>query len=66
MREFIFKVIIYLLCFVISFYGLSALDFKKIIKQGKVTETWVLYFIIAASMAYLFGSFLMEIIYRFS
>ena len=66
MQSFIYKVIIYLLSFVLSFYGLSALDFKKIIKQGRVTETWILYFILACSLAYLFGSFLMEIIYRFN
>lgn len=66
MKDFIFKVVIYILSFILSFYGLSALDFTKFIKKGRVRETWILYFMLAASLAYLFGSFLMAIIYRYN
>lgn len=66
MIDFYVKVIIYLIGFVLSLYGLSALDFNRFLKQGKVVQAQVLYYVLACCMAYLFGSFLMAIIYRFS
>lgn len=66
MKDFYIRVIIYFVCFGISLFGLSALDFSKFIKKNKVTETWVLYFVVGACMAYLLGQFLMAIIYRFN
>lgn len=66
MKDFVFKILIYILGFVLSFYGLNALDFNKFIRQGRVRETWVLYFVLACSLAYLFGSFVISIIYKFN
>ena len=66
MIDFYLRVIIYLLCFMLSLYGLSALDFSRFLKQGKVLPAQVLYYILACSLAYLLGNFLMAIIYRFS
>lgn len=65
MLDFYLRVLIYLLCFMLSLYGLSALDFNRFLKQGKVLPAQVLYAVIACSLAYLMGSFLMAIIYRF-
>lgn len=65
MSTFYIRVIIYLLCFFLSMYGLMALDFSKFILKGKVRQTYVLYFVLACSLAYLFGNFLMSIIYFF-
>lgn len=65
MYKFYIRVLIYLICFVFSLIGLNAIDFNRFIKKGKVVEAWLLYFIIAFSLAYLFGSFIMSIIYWF-
>lgn len=65
MYKFYIRVAVYLICFVFSLLGLNALDFNRFIKKGKVVEAWLLYFIIAFSLAYLFGSFIMSIIYWF-
>lgn len=66
MREFYIRVIVYLICFVISLFGLKAFDFNRFIKQNKSLEAWVLYFIISICMAYLLGQFMMDIIYYFN
>ena len=65
MLKFVLRVVIYFVCFLFSLYGLRALDFNRFIKQGKVAEANILYFIVALIMAYLLGSFLMSIIYYF-
>lgn len=66
MNQFIYRVIVYLLSFVLSLYGLSALDFNRFLKKNKVTEAQVLYFLLALALAYLVGSLLMSIIYFFN
>ncbi len=66
MQQFIYKLLIYLLSFVLSLYGLSALDFNKLLKKGQVSQAWVLYFVAACSLAYLFGSFIIQIMYSFN
>lgn len=65
MYNFYLKVAIYLMCFVLALYGLSALDFNRFIKKGKVAQSWVLYFVIGMALAYLLANFLMAIIYYF-
>lgn len=66
MNQFIYRVIVYLLSFILSLYGLSALDFNRFLKKNKVTEAQVLYFLLALALAYLVGSLLMSIIYFFN
>ena len=66
MQEFIYRIVIYLLSFVLSLYGLSALDFNKLLKKGQVSQAWVLYFVLACSLAYLLGSFIIQIMYSFN
>lgn len=65
MYKFYIRVAVYLICFVFSLFGLNAIDFNRYIKKGKVVEAWLLYFIIAFCLAYLFGQFIMSIIYWF-
>ncbi|MBR0462238.1 MAG: DUF1146 domain-containing protein [Erysipelotrichaceae bacterium] len=65
MLKFYLQVFVYLFSFVVSLFGLSALDIEKMIRKGYVGATWVLYFTLAMSMAYLLGNFLMGIIYYF-
>ena len=66
MIDFYIKVGIYLVSFVLSLFGLNALDFNRIVKQGKVSQAQLLYFILACCLAYLLGNFIMAIMYRFS
>lgn len=66
MLKFYFRVFVYLLCFVIALYGLSAFDFNRFVKKNKIAAAWVLYFCIAMALAYLLGQFLMAIIYWFN
>lgn len=61
MYNFIIKIIVYLLSFVLALYGLNGLDFNKLLKQNRVKEARILYFMIACIMAYMFANFLMEI-----
>lgn len=63
MNQFISKVIVYLICFVISLIGLSAFDFARFIKKNKVIEAWILYYVIAFIMAYILGQFIMDVVY---
>lgn len=53
--------IVYLSCFAFSLYGMSALDFKRFIKPSKVSQAWILWILVAMSLAYLAGTFLLEI-----
>ena len=62
MTEFYLHLLVYLLSFLLSFYCLSALDFNRFLKQGKILQAQALYFVLACCMAYLFGNFLMAVI----
>lgn len=66
MYKFYLRVGIYIICFIFSLFGLNAIDYNRYIKKGKISQAWILYFIIAFSLAYLSGSFLMSIIYYFN
>ena len=66
MNEFYLRLVVYLFSFLLSFYSLSALDFNRFLKQGKTVPAQILYFVITSCMAYLFGNFLMAVIYRFN
>ena len=63
MLDFYIRVAIYFICFLFSMYGLSGLDFNRLLKQGKVAQGQILYFVIACCMAYLMGQFMISIIY---
>lgn len=66
MRRYILQVIVYILSYVLAMYGLSALNFEKFIRSGKVQEARVLYVLLAMALAYLVGSLLMSVIYYFA
>ena len=66
MLDFYVKVMIYLFSFVMCFFGLSALDFNRFIKQGKMIQGQVLYYVISCALAYLVANFIMGLIYRFN
>jgi len=66
MYRFYLRVLIYIICFIMVLFGMSSFDYNRFIKQGKVAQSWILYFAIAFALAYLVGSFLMSIIYYFN
>ena len=66
MLDFYIRVIIYFICFLLSFYALSALDFNRFLKQGKIVQGQLLYFVLASCMAYLMGSLFIAIIYFYN
>ena len=66
MYKFYLKVGIYIICFIFSLFGMGSFDFNRFVKQGKLAQSWILYFLVAFSLAYLSGSFLMSIIYYFN
>ena len=61
---FIGQLITYFICFAISLYGLSAIDYSRFLKKGKVFEAQVLYIILAMILAYLLGKFILAITYK--
>ena len=63
MFKFYIRTFIYLFCFILTLIGLSAFDYNRFIKSNKIVKAWILYFILAFSLAYLFGSFLISVIY---
>ena len=63
MRNFIIKLIIYMVCFGISMYGLGALNYEKFLRSGKTMQAQVLFIIIAMSIAWLMSQFLINITY---
>lgn len=66
MLNFYLKVVIYLVMFVVSFYGLSALDFNRFLKRNSGANATILYILIALIMAYLLGEFVINITYFFN
>ena len=65
MIEFYIRVAIYFCCFLMALFGMSGLDFNRFIRQGKVVQAQVLYFVICCVLSYLMGNFVMALIYRF-
>ena len=65
MFRFYLKIAVYLLCFVMALYALSALDFNRFLKKGRVAAGQFLYILLALVMAFILGEFLMSVIYYF-
>ncbi len=53
------RVIIYFLTFSVSFYGLNAINFEKIIYPKRVIQAQVLVILLAMALAYLITQFLL-------
>lgn len=66
MLRFWLKVFVYIMAFIASLFGLSALDFNRFLKQGKPAAAQVLYILLSIAFAYLVGNFLMDIIFYLS
>ena len=63
MIRFYLEAAVYIMCLVLSFYGMSALNFEKIIKANHVWQAQLLYALLVLALAYLSGSFILSFIY---
>ena len=63
LSSFFVRTGIYLCAFILSFYGLSALDYSRFLKQGFVQQARILYWILVMALAYLAGSFVLAFLY---
>ncbi len=63
MAEFIVRVLIYLICFILSFTGMSAVDFERFLKKGHVREAQILYWLMVLALATLAAQFVMAFLY---
>ena len=66
MTEYIIKIIIYILCYLLVLYGLNAFDFNRFVKKGHIQEARILYFVVSMAITYLIGEFVMSVIYYFN
>lgn len=66
MYSFWYRVIVYLVCFIGSLYGLSALDFNRFLKKGRSAQANILYMMLALALAYLTGNLLLNIVFMFN
>ncbi len=61
--HFYVKAGIYAVMFLLSFTGMSALDFSRFLKQGHPMQAQILYALIIMALAWLSGSFIISFIY---
>lgn len=65
MFDFYMRVTIYFICFLMALFGMSAVDFNRFLRQGKVVQGQVLYFVLCCCLSYLMGSFVIALMYHF-
>ncbi|MDO4520010.1 MAG: DUF1146 domain-containing protein [Erysipelotrichaceae bacterium] len=63
MLQFYIRSAVYLICLVAAWYGMSAVNYEKILRQGHVRQAQILYFMIVLGLAYLSGSFILALVY---
>ena len=63
MIEFIREFVVYVLCLVLSIYGMQAIDFNRFIKKNHVTQAWTLYALIVIALTYLSGKFIIFLLF---
>ena len=64
MREFIVRVVVHLVCFVLAMIALQALNYEKLLRRGKVVQAQVLYVLCAMALGLLAAQFLLNLAYR--
>ncbi len=64
MMIYVRDLLIYFVFFALSLYALSAIDFARFMKRGRVKEIQILYILLSMALAFLAGSFLIGIISR--
>ena len=61
--HFYVKAGIYAVMFLLSFTGLSALDYSRFLKQGYTAQAQILYALLVMALAWMSGSFILSFIY---
>jgi len=61
MKQQIIKVVIYSMSFLVSFYALSGLDVAKLLRKAEVRKAQVLLMLLAIGLAFIVGSFFVQI-----
>ncbi|MBR2677114.1 MAG: DUF1146 domain-containing protein [Solobacterium sp.] len=61
--HFYVKAGIYAVMFLLSFTGLSALDYSRFLKQGYTVQAQILYALLVMALAWMSGSFILSFIY---
>lgn len=64
MLNYVRDVVVYFIFFALSLYALSAIDFTRFMKRGKVKEIQILYILLSLALGFLAGSFLIGILNR--
>lgn len=57
----IVNIVVYLLCFIASFWGISSIKFENICYVDKPGKVQLLMFLLAMGLAYLVGTFLLKL-----
>lgn len=65
MIAYLTRTFVYLVCFAAAAYGLSAVNYEKMLRKNHVREAQILYFMLAAGIAYLAGSFVLAFVRQF-
>jgi|GEM_PF-1127983 len=55
-----YKVYLYIICFMLSLYSISSIDFKRILKPDKDIESKLLILFLSLSIGYLVTNFIEE------
>lgn len=61
---FYIRALLYIVCLVLSYYAMSAVNFEKILKGNHVRQAQLLYGLLVLALAYLSASFLLGFFYR--
>ena len=61
--HFYVKAGIYSVMFLLSFAGMSALDYNRFLKQGHTVQAQILYALMVMALAWMSGSFIISFIY---
>ncbi|MBR3363289.1 MAG: DUF1146 domain-containing protein [Solobacterium sp.] len=64
MAAFFVRCIVYIGCFLLSWYSLRALNYEQFLRKDHVSQAQVLYFLLVMALAYLSGSFLLAFMYH--
>ena len=64
MAQFLVRCIVYIGCFALSWYAMSALNYEKLLRKDHVVQAQILYFLLIMALAYLSGSFLLAFMYH--
>lgn len=64
LSTFYIRAVLYIICLILSFYGLSALNYEKAIKANHVWQAQLLYGLLVIALAYLVAQFLFGFLFR--